>query len=95
VQAGVRGRRLRYCDRPPFALDRPRKLDPEHLRYKSTKQGAGGNGPQILTPLQPLNRLVALVPPPCVHRHRYFDAPARTTAYWKFSARPRPSGRGR
>jgi len=40
VQAGVRRRRLRYCDRPPFALDRPCKLDPEHLRYESTKQGA-------------------------------------------------------
>jgi len=67
-----RERLLRYCARPPFALDRLRELDPEHLLYASTKPGPGGTGPQILTPLQLLDRLAALVPPPRVHRHRYF-----------------------
>lgn len=42
--------------------------------YASAKPGPGGNGPQILTPLQSLDRLAALVPPPRVHRHRYFGA---------------------
>ena len=32
----------------------------------------GGNGPLLLTPLELLDRLAALVPPPRVHRHRYF-----------------------
>jgi hypothetical protein len=58
--------------RPPFALDRLRELDPEHLLYASTKPGPGSTGPQSLTPLQLLDRLAALVPPPRVHRHRYF-----------------------
>ena len=67
-----RERLLRYCARPPFALDRLRKLDREHLSYDHLKPGPGGTGPQILTPLQLLDRLAALVPPPRIHRHRYF-----------------------
>ena len=67
-----RERLLRYCARPPFALDRLRELDPERLLYESTKPGPGGNGPLLLTPLELLDRLAALVPPPRIHRHRYF-----------------------
>ena len=67
-----RERLLRYCARPPFALERLRELDPEHLLYASTETGPRRHGPQILTPLQLLDRLAALVPPPRVHRHRYF-----------------------
>jgi hypothetical protein len=67
-----RERRLRYCARPPFALDPLRELDAERLLDESTKRGPGGSGPQILTPLQLLDRLAALEPPPRVHRHRYF-----------------------
>ncbi len=67
-----RERLLRFCARPPFALDRLHELDPEHLLYDSAKPGPGGNGPQLPTPLQLLDRLASLVPPPRVHRHRYF-----------------------
>ena len=67
-----RERLLRYCARPPFALDRLRELDPERLLYEGTKPGPGGNGPLLLTPLELLDRLAALVPPPRIHRHRYF-----------------------
>jgi len=78
-----RERLLRYCARPPFALDRLRELDPERLVYDPPKRGPGGTGPQILTPLQLLDRLAALVPPPRIHRHRYFgvlapNSPLRT-----------------
>jgi len=66
-----RERLLRYCARPPLALDRLRKLDPEHLIYDPPKPGPGGSGPQLLTPLELLDRLAALVPPPRIHRHRY------------------------
>ena len=66
-----RERLLRYCARPPFALDRLRELDPERLLYEATKPGPGGSGPLLLTPLQLLDRLAALVPPPRIHRHRY------------------------
>jgi hypothetical protein len=57
-------RLLRYCARPPFALDRLRELDPEHLIYDSPKGGPGGSRPQCLTPLELLDCLAALVPPP-------------------------------
>ena len=67
-----RERLLRYCARPPFALDRLRELDPERLLYDHQKAGPGGHGPLCLTPLELLDRLAALVPPPRVHRHRYF-----------------------
>jgi len=67
-----RERLLRYCARPPFALDRLRALDPERLLYHGAKPGPGGSGPLRLTPLQLIDRLAALVPPPRVHRHRYF-----------------------
>jgi hypothetical protein len=36
-----RERLLRYCARPPFALERLRELDPERLLYEGTKPGSG------------------------------------------------------
>ena len=53
-------RLLRYCARPPFALDRLRELDPEHLCYESTPPGPGGSGPRRQMPLG-------------IDHHRYFD----------------------
>ena len=41
-------------------------------------------GQQCLTPLELLDRLAALVPPPRLHRHRYLGARVRTTAYRRF-----------
>ncbi len=68
-----RERLLRYCARPPFALDRLRELDRSRsLLYEGTKPGPGGTGRLLLTPLQLRDRLAALVPPPRIHRHRYF-----------------------
>ncbi len=66
-----RERLLRYCARPPFALERLRELDAEHLVYDSAKPGPGATALR-LTPLELLERLAALVPPPRVHRHRYY-----------------------
>jgi hypothetical protein len=67
---------------------RLRELDPERLLYGSTKPGSGGNGPLLLTPLELLHRIAALVPPPRVHRHRYLGVLARTAAHGKFPLRP-------
>jgi hypothetical protein len=80
---------------PPFALDRLRELDREHPIYDHPKPGPGGSGPQLLTPLELLDRLAALVPPPRIHRHRYFGVPARTAAAGQFSRRPATAGSGR
>ena len=90
-----RERLLRYCVRPPFALERLRELDGEHLLYASTQPGSGGIGPLVLTPLDLLDRLAALVPPPRIHHHRYFGVLARTAAHGKFPWRPRTAGVGR
>ena len=65
-------RLLRYCARPPFALERLQQRDAEHLLYAASKPGPGDCGPQLLTPLQLIDRLAALAPPPRVHRHRYY-----------------------
>jgi hypothetical protein len=67
-------RLLRYCARPAFALERLRELDPEHLVYESVKPGPGGSVSLMLTPMQLLDRLAALIPPPRRHRHRYYGA---------------------
>ena len=65
-------RLLRYCARPVFALERLRQIDPEHLVYESFKPGPGGSVSLLLTPLELIERLAALIPPPRRHRHRYY-----------------------
>ena len=89
-----RERLLDYCARPPFALDRLRELGRERLLYEVTKPGPGGGGSLLLNPLELIDRIAALVPPPRVHRHRYFGAPVRTAANGKFPQRPRTAAVG-
>jgi len=72
-------RLLRYCARPPFAMDRLRK-EGAALLYRCTKQHSeptsdkrGAKVDELtLTPLELIDRIAALVPPPRTHRHRYF-----------------------
>jgi hypothetical protein len=64
-------RLLRYCARPPFALDRLEAVDDEHLRYHLSKPQPDGTTELSLSPLELIDRIAALVPPPRVHRHRY------------------------
>ena len=66
----------RYCARPAFALERLREIDPEHLVYESVKPGPRGSVSLMPTPMQLLDRLAALIPPPRRHRHRYCGVPA-------------------
>ena len=63
-------RLLRYCARPAFALERLREVDAEHLVCESIKPGPGGTISLMLTPLELIERLAALIPPPRRHRHR-------------------------
>jgi hypothetical protein len=90
-----RERLLRYCARPPFALDPLCELAPERLLYEGTKPGPGGKAPLLLTQLELLDRVAALVPPSRVHRHRYFGVIARTAAHRKFPEQPLTPGCGR
>ena len=92
-------RLLRYCARPAFALERLREIDPEHLVYESVKPGVGGGVSLMLTPLELIDRLAALIPPPRRHRHRYFgvlapNAPLRSavTALAGVGAEPAQAG---
>ena len=72
-------RLLRYCARPPFAMDRLRKEGCD-LVYRCAKQhsepGSDRRGAKVdelhLTALELIDRIAALVPPPRTHRHRYF-----------------------
>jgi hypothetical protein len=65
-------RLLRYCARPPFAADRLEEIDAQRLIYHLPKPGLDGQTQIILSPLELIGRIVALVPPPRQHRHRYY-----------------------
>jgi Putative transposase len=74
-------RLLRYCARPPFAGQRIR-IEGEQIIYRCSKAPAGEQGDTsvggkraheiVLTPLEFIARIAALVPPPRQHRHRYY-----------------------
>jgi len=75
ITANDRGgleRLLRYCARPAFAAERIEELDRHRLIYHLPKPGPDGRTQLILSPLELIERLAALVPPPRQHRHRYF-----------------------
>ncbi len=65
-------RLLRYCARPPFALEHLQQRDAEHLVYHCPKPRPDGPRDLVLTPLELIDRIAALVPRPRTHRHRYF-----------------------
>lgn len=73
-------RLLRYCARPAFALERLRQVDAEHLVHEAAKPGPGGGVSLMLTPLELIDRLAALIPPPGRHRHRYYGVLAPNAA---------------
>ncbi len=64
-------RLLRYCARPPFALERLEAIDAHRLIYHLPKPQPDGRTDLMLTPLELIQRLAALIPPPHTHRHRY------------------------
>jgi len=64
-------RLLRYCARPPFALERLEAIDAHRLMYHLPKAQPNGRTELMLTPLELIDRLAALIPPPHTHRHRY------------------------
>jgi hypothetical protein len=72
-------RLIRYCARPPFALERlhaPKGAaslasSDSRLLYRFPKPTPDGRTQILLSPLQLLQRLAAFVPPPRIHRNRY------------------------
>jgi len=77
-RAGIE-RLLRYCARPPFALERLHAMrgsaslaSPEaRLLYRFPRPTPDGRTEILLSPLQLLERIARFVPPPRMHRHRY------------------------
>jgi len=86
-------RLLRYCARPPFALHRLRpastrvQLSSAHARlvYQLPRPAHDGRTRLRLSPLELIDRLARLVPPPRVHRHRYHGVFA-PNAKWRREA---------
>jgi len=77
-RAGVE-RLVRYCARPPFALERLHALgdsaalasEDARLLYRLPEPDRHGRSALVLSPFELLDRISRLVPPPRVHRHRY------------------------
>ena len=65
-------RLLRYCARPPFALAHLHTLDAGHLVYHNPKPRSDSPRDLVLTPLELIDKIAALIPPPRAHRHRYY-----------------------
>ena len=63
---------LRYCARPPFALDHWHQHDAAHRVYDIAKPRPDGPRALVLTALELIDKIAALVPPPRTHRHRYY-----------------------
>jgi hypothetical protein len=94
-------RLLRYCARPPFALERLELLNAERVVYRLPEPQRDGSTALTLTPLELIDHLAALIPPPRRHRHRYLgvfvpNSPLRAaaTAYGRGAADD-PSARGK
>jgi hypothetical protein len=67
VEAGCpsdRERLLRYCARAPLSLERLRVLDDGRIAYQVRHAYRGGAALRIMTPMQFMARLAALIPPP-------------------------------
>ena len=81
-------RLLRYCARPVFALERLRQIDAEHLVYESVKPGPGGSVSLLLTPLELIERLAALIPVLSLSKgRRRAGIGIVTTASWRRTRR--------
>lgn len=80
-------RLIRYCARPPFALERLEWREGEDdpagegvVLYHLARPAHDGRTVVRLTPLELLDRLATLLPPPRVHRHRYHGVLAPNAA---------------
>ena len=66
-------RLIRYCARPPFALERLHLVGgrSDQILYILPKPDPAGRTALRLTALEFLDRLAKILPPPRLHRHRY------------------------
>ena len=74
-------RLLRYCARPPFALERIKQQPDGSLIYQLNKPLANGQTQLKLTSLELIDKLAALAPPSRIHRHRYYGVLAPNSPF--------------
>ena len=69
-------RLIRYCARPPFALNRLHLVGnrSDQILYLLPKPDLAGRTGLRLSALEFLDRLAKILPPPRIHRHRYHGA---------------------
>ena len=82
---------VRYCARPPFALDRIRVLSDGKIAYR-VKFARRGATHRVMTPSEFLARLAALIAPPKYPLVRYHGVLA-PHAKWRAEIVPRPAHR--
>jgi hypothetical protein len=86
-------RLARYCARPPFSLQRFDRWDGDTWVYRLTRPLASKETSLVLSPLELLSRLAALVPPPRRHvTHYYGVLSAHARLREKVIASAGPSG---
>jgi hypothetical protein len=88
-------RLVRYCARPPFASENLTWVRPGTLLlYRLPKEDHRGRVALHLNPLDLIERLAALIPPPRIHAHRYHGVLAPNSPLRKavtaFAQRPIP-----
>ena len=91
VEAGDDARRerlVRYCARPPFALERIEMLKDARVAYR-LKTPRRGSTHRVMTPVEFLARLAILVPPPYFPLVRYHGVFAARSS-WRALVTPKP-----
>lgn len=84
-----RERLMRYGARPPFALDRMRRLPDGRIAYRVKKLRDGRAKHRVMTPLELLARLAAIVPPPRFPLLRYAGV-LGPRSRWRHMLAPQP-----
>jgi|LAHR01.1.fsa_nt_gb hypothetical protein len=84
-----RERLCRYVTRPPFAMDRFTELPDGRIAYRVRHPLGPGKTHRVMTPVELLARLAALVPPPRFPLLRYFGVFAANSP-WRSAVVPRP-----
>jgi len=83
-----RERLIRYCARPPFALDRIEELKDGRIAY-AMKTPRRGSTHRVMTPMEFMGRLAILVPPPYFPLVRYHGVFAARSS-WRALVTPKP-----
>jgi hypothetical protein len=83
-----RERLVRYCARPPFALERIEPMKDGRVAYRM-KTPRRGSTHRVMTPMECMARLAILVPPPFFPLTRYHGVFAARSA-WRPLVTPKP-----